>query len=123
MPLRKADVTKTRRFEDGDDWLLIRTEITKSEADAVADASSALKAGMTGVEVVQQTALANRRLFEILAEDWSLGGECTGEAYSTLDEDSGRWVDECIAEVLRERRERAEKNVPTSKRQRKPVTS
>jgi hypothetical protein len=123
LPLRKADLSSTRQFKDGDAWLIIRTQLTKSESDAVADASSALRAGQSGAEVVQQTAIANRTLFAILAQDWSLGDECTGEAYATLDEESGLWVDECIGTVLEERRKRAEKNAPTSRRRRKPAGS
>jgi hypothetical protein len=128
LPLRKADVTQTRRFEDGDDWLVIRTELTKGESDLVKDLSSALRPAsedglIVAVEVQQHVAEANRKLFDILAEDWSLGGECTGQAYSALDEESGRWIDECIGEVLQARRERAEKNVGTSSKSRKRAGS
>jgi hypothetical protein len=123
MPLRTVDVTKTRRFEDGDAWLEIRTELSKAESDAVNDATSALSPTSTGVEVVQRTAQANQKLFGILAQDWSLGGECNAGAYAGLDKESGDWVDECIAAVLRERRERAEKNSPSSSKRRGRASS
>ena len=124
MPLRKADVTGTKRFEDGEEWLELRLELTKGEADRLRDltASYRLPADVIGtadaasVEIRQRVAEGNRALFEFLAIAWSLEDDPTGAAYATLDEDSGKWVDECIATVLRERRERAEKNGRTSKK-------
>jgi hypothetical protein len=123
MPLRTVDVSKTCRFEDGDAWLEIRTELSKSESDAVRDVTSTLSPTAAGVEIVQHTAQANQKLFAILAQAWSLAGECTANAYAALDEESGNWVDKCIAEVLKERRERAEKNSPSSKKPRGRASS
>ena len=119
MPLRKADLTTTKRFEDGADWLVLRVGgLTKGEADHVSDLTGALKidpqafAGSpdvaASIEIEKRTAQANRLLFEILCSEWSLG-EVTGVAYSELDNASGQWVDKCIAEVLEEHRKRAEK--------------
>jgi hypothetical protein len=119
VPLRKADVTSTRKFEDDTDWLVLRTILTKGESDAIRDLTASYHLDPTavtdGIEVNNRVAQANRALFEILCDSWSLG-EVSGDAYSALEVESGQWVDECIAEVLRERRERAEKNGRTSKR-------
>jgi hypothetical protein len=119
MPLRKADLTSTRRFEDGNDWLVLRVGgLTKGESDHLADLTRAMKVSqeaLTGapdlasMEIEMRTADANRALFALLCVEWSVGA-VTGEAYSELDEESGRWVDECLAEVLQERRARAEGN-------------
>lgn len=125
MPLRKADVTSTRKFEDDADWLVLRVQLTKGEADAVRDLTASYRLDpqeATSVEVNNRVAQANRALFQILADSWSLG-EISGEAYSALDVESGQWVDGCIAEVLKERRERAEKNAPTSRKPRARATS
>lgn len=125
MPLRRTDLNNTRRFEDGDAWLELRVGgLTKSEADEVRDAQAALRvdAASATAEINQRTAAANRLLFSILAVAWSLDGEPDGEAYSLLDEESGNWVDECIEQVLRERRERAEKK-PRSSRKRSATAS
>ena len=128
MPLRKADLTSTRKFEDGQDWLVLRVGgLTKGEADHLNDLTGALKidpaalAGAPGgvaakLEIERRTAEANRALFELLCLEWSLEDAPTGEAYSGLDDESGRWVDDCIEQVLRERRERAEKNARSSKK-------
>jgi hypothetical protein len=120
MPLRKADITNSKRFEDGQDWIVLRVGgLTKGESDQLRDLTAAFKmdprafAGEDDqaamVEINNRVAQANRALFEILCVDWSLG-EVSGAAYSELDEESGRWVDEQIAEVLAERRKRAEGN-------------
>lgn len=124
MPLRKADTSATRKFEDGDAWLVLRTGgLTKGEADHLADITSTLDVNpaalsdpsAAALEVKRHTAHANRALFELLCIDWSLG-EVSGEAYSQLDQESGEWVDECLRQVIVERQERAEKNVRSSKR-------
>lgn len=128
MPLRKADLTSTKRFEDGTDWLVLRSGgLSKGEADLVSDLTGALKLdpqALSGqpedvqqsIEIEKRTAQANRVLFEILCVEWSLG-DVSGEAYSELDNESGQWVDECIGEILRERRESAKKK-PASSRKR-----
>jgi hypothetical protein len=124
MPLRKADVTGTKRFEDGEDWLELRLELSKGESDRLRDltASYRLPADQVGtadagsVEIRQRIAEGNRALFEFLAVAWSLPDELSGAGYAALDEESGRWVDECIETVLRERRERAVKNGRSSKK-------
>lgn len=132
MPLRKADLSATRKFEDGDAWMVLRTGgLTKGEADHLADLTSSLgvnpaalaDASVAQLEVKRHTAAGNRALFELLCLDWSLG-EVSGEAYSALDQDSGEWVDQCILEVIRERQQRAVKNVPSSgKRSRRASSS
>lgn len=134
MPLRRADLTNTRRFDDGDSYLVLRVGgLTKGEADRMRDAQAALRidaASVAGgdagraamVEIDQRTAAANRLLFDILAVDWSLDGNPTGESYAALDQESGEWVDECIAKVLSERRERAEKNVRSSRKRSAPAS-
>ena len=124
MPLRKADVTGTKRFEDGEEWLELRVELTKGEGDRLRDltASYRLPADVIGtadaasVEIRQRVAEGNRALFDFLAVAWSLPDEPTAATYAALDEESGRWVDECIEAVLHERRERAVKNGRTSKK-------
>lgn len=137
MPLRKTDFSATRKFEDGQDWMVLRVGgLSKSEADHVRDLTAAYKldaraaAGgtnaeqMASVEVEQRTAQANAALFETLCIEWSVRDDdghplpVTQDAYADLDEESGQWVDSCIAQVLRERRERAEKNVGTSRKPR-----
>lgn len=127
MPLRKADTNTTRRFEDGEDWMELRTGgLTKGEADRVRDLTAAFRvdpralagvadADQAMVELNQRVAQANKLLFALLCTGWSLG-EVSAEAYEALDQQSGEWVDECIATVLAERRARAEKNPPSSKR-------
>jgi len=121
MPLRKTDLTSTRRFEDGNDYLVLRVGgLSKGEGDRVRDLTAAYKvdpATLAGtndeaamIELASRTAQANRLLFELLCQEWSLEGAPNGDAYAALDEESGRWVDDCIEQVLRERRERAVKN-------------
>lgn len=133
MPLRQADISATRRFEDGDAWLVLRVNLTKGESDAIRDAAMGYSlrpgdlAGKTpeeaaAVEITNRTAAANRKLFEILCDSWSLG-EVSGDAYSRLDDESGEWVDECIQEVLAERRKRAEKNGRSSAKPRRRASS
>lgn len=137
MPLRTTDFSATRKFEDGQDYLVLRVGgLSKSEGDHVRDLTAAYKVdpraaaaataaggdAMAAVEVEQRTAQANAALFEILCSEWSLRDAddhpipVSGEAYADLDEESGRWVDDCIETVLRERRERAEKNAGTSRK-------
>jgi hypothetical protein len=132
MPLRRTDFSATRKFEDGDAWMVLRVGgLSKGESDLLSDLTGTIKvdaasaqAGLTPdtVEIERKVAQANRMLFVLLCQDWSIG-DVTETAYAELDEESGRWVDECIGEVLRERRERAEKNAAISKRPRKPVSS
>lgn len=133
MPLRKADTSATRKFDDGADWIVLRTALTKGEADHVQELTSsyrldpvAMAAAGPGkaatVEVQAQVEQTNRALFQILCVDWSLG-DVTVDAYSNLDEDSGEWIDACIQEVLLERRERAEKNARSSAKPRKRASS
>ena len=135
MPLRTADLTSTRRFEDGQDWLVLRTGgLTKGESDRLNDLTGALMVDPTAfgappgsaaarVEIERRTAEANRALFALLCTEWSLDTPPTGEAYDGLDLESGQWVDGCIEEILRERRERAEGKARSSKRPRKPASS
>lgn len=126
MPLRKTDFGSTRRFEDGTDWLVLRTHLSKGEADQLKDVTAKYNldpaAADIKLEIRNCVAEANQALFVILCDSWSLG-EVSERAYSDLDEESGEWVDDCIAKVLEERRKRAEKNVGSSKRRAKRVTS
>lgn len=125
MPLRKADLTSTRKFEDGQDWLVLRVGgLTKGEADRLNDLTGAMMIDPEAfgqpdgtnrkIEIERRTAEANRALFELLCTEWSLEGAPNGDAYDGLDLESGQWIDECISEVLRERRERAEKKGPSA---------
>jgi hypothetical protein len=120
MPLRKADMTSTRKFEDGSDFIVLRVGgLTKGESDRLRDLTASFRMdpgalvadpeAAASIEVNNRVAQANQALFLILCTEWS-AGPVTAQAYAELDEESGRWVDECIAEVLKERRERAEKN-------------
>lgn len=134
MPLRKTDLSSTERFEDGDAWLVLRVGgLTKGESDRLRDLTAAFRMDPrvfveqnadsdSMIEINNRVAQANRALFEILAVDWSLG-EITADAYSELDEESGRWVDQCIGEVLAARRARAEKNSPSSRKPRGRASS
>lgn len=127
MPLRNADLADVRRFEDGEDWIELRTELTKGEADRLRDLTSTFRLDPTladtGIEVENRLAATNRELFRLLTVRWSLSGEPTADAYSALDQTSGEWVDDCITTVLRERRERAEKNSGSSKKPRKRAST
>lgn len=134
MPLRKADLTTTKKFEDGDDWMVLRVGgLSKGESDRVRDLTAAYSmdpsvlAGeiteqSAKIEVNNRVAEANRALFAILCTDWSLG-DVNSQAYAALDEESGRWVDECIGEVLAARRERAEGNARSSPKPRRRGSS
>lgn len=132
MPLRRTDFSTTRKFEDGADWLVLRVGgLSKGESDLLTDLTGTIKvdtqSAQTGgapetVEIERKVAQANRALFVLLCKDWSIG-DVSEQAYAELDEESGRWVDECIAEALRERRERAEKNAGSSKKPRARASS
>ena len=132
MPLRQADVKTTRRFEDGEAWIELRVQLTKGERDRLRDLTASYSIDATGtaqtqdpgmVEINNRVAQANRALFEMLCVDWSLPGEPSGAAYAGLDDESGQWVDDCIEKVLRERRERAEKNAPSPRKPTRRATS
>lgn len=121
MPLARADTSASKRFEDGDAWLVLRTELTKRDKDQIADLAQHYKldarllAGDAnadqGVEIAARAADTNRTLFALLAVSWSLSeGKPTAEDYDTLSEASGEWVDGCIGEILAERARRAEGN-------------
>lgn len=117
MALRKVDRETTRRFEDDGDWIELRTQLSKGDADELIDiANSRRVSAEEGMEFVSRLAAGNRRLFEILIVDWSLDEKPTGQAYAELDGESGAWVDRCIAELLEERRARAEGNSRSNKR-------
>jgi len=125
VPLRMTDKKNTRRFEDGDDnWLELRVGgLSKGESDLLTDVQTSMSLDTADgvvrpgdaqkIEINRRIAEANQELFVILCTSWSLDVDPSREAYSNLDEGSGQWVDECIAEVLKERRERAEGN-PTA---------
>lgn len=117
MGLRKADTTKTKRFEhpDGDgDWIELRLNLTLGERHRLTEASRNYVLGEEdGMEVRTRLAQHQRELFGILAVAWSMGdGRPSVEDYVALDEESGDWVDQCMEEVLAERaadaRDRAE---------------
>lgn len=129
MPLRRANVTDVHRFDDGDAWLELRLELTKSQGDRVrdltakveVDPSEYVKAAEEGrepkIELGQLTERANQAIFDILAVAWSLGdGKPTGSDYAVLDQESGQWVDNCIDEIHKMRRARAAKNAPSSRK-------
>ncbi len=119
MGLKFANTQETKRFEDGDDYLVLRTELTKHESDQLVDLQSGYRidpAALTSdpqanrqVELIQRTADANRQLFAVLAVEWSMGDDKpTAADYDRLDQASGKWVDDCITEILLERQRRAE---------------
>lgn len=134
MPLRQANRGETRRFDDDDgNWLVLRVELTKGERDRIRDLSVASRYEVQKdvavkdltpedieVEVLQRVGEANPAMFKMLCVEWSARDEndraipITEEAYRALDDDSGQWVDDCMAKVLTERRERAEKNGQSS---------
>lgn len=139
MPLRKADTSETRRFEDGEDWLELRVALNKHEADLLLDMTQSYRVdagALTGdpdadqrVELFGQSAGANRWLFGVLAVAWSYGKDKpTATDYDEFDEQSGAWVDRCINEVLAERRRRAEGKArssakPSARRRKQPEGS
>lgn len=120
MPLNRTDTSKTQRFEDGAAWLELRTRLTKHDEDVIADLNShyRLPAGLFGgtateadpaVEVRTNLTATNRTLFELLAVAWSISDERpTAADYDTLDQASGRWVDECVNEARKIGEKRAE---------------
>lgn len=121
MPLRMTDKKKTKRFESDGDWIELRVGgLTKGETDSLADLQTSMSLDTPDgvvrpgdsqrIEINRRIAEANQRLFAILCVDWSLPSDPSSQAYSDLDEDSGRWIDECIGDVLEERRRQAEGN-------------
>jgi hypothetical protein len=130
MPLRRADTSATKTFRDGDDWLTLRVNLQKFQADQLQDLISNYRvpgATLEGVpaaevEIRARIAETNAALFGFLAVGWSLSAKPTVEEYRALDEASGQWVDECIQEVLKMRRERAEGNANGSKSPAEPPT-
>lgn len=125
MPLRTTDFTNIERFTDDGAWIELRVGgLSKGESDLIADLTTGYKvdaAALAGagnarqqVEIDQKIADANRALFEVLCTGWSLELPTTGAAYASLDEESGRWVDEQIGKVLEKRRKRAEGKAPSS---------
>jgi hypothetical protein len=132
MPLRTIDFNATKRFTDGDDWIELRTGgLTKHESDVIRDLTANYRIdpasldnpGAAMVEVNNRVADANRVLFDVLCVAWSQDGPPNAAAYDELDEESGRWVDDCISEILAERRKRAEGKSRSSARPPKPATS
>jgi hypothetical protein len=131
LPLRRADVSKTKRFEDEDAFLVLRTRLNAHDLDTINDLSSnyrlpasMLVAGVQGPEGEPQVEFRgnareiNRSLFALLSVEWSLSdGKPTAVQYDELDRDSKQWVDDCVQEALKEGRERAEGNPPSSARQ------
>jgi hypothetical protein len=113
MPLRKADTTVTRRFEDGEDWIELRVRLTKGQRDQLADIQQNYRVdgrALTGdpeadrsVEMRGRIAEFNRAAFGFLCTGWSLSETPDIAQYVALDEESGAWVDKCISEVLIER--------------------
>lgn len=129
MGLRKADKSETRRFEDGDDYLVLRINLTKGERNLIAELTSNYSVPNNGDEVAREIGIKSamreyrRTLFGILAVTWSLAaGKPRVDDYEALDESSGEWVDDCLDEVLGVRRERAEGNAPEQETQ-KPSAS
>lgn len=121
MPLRMTDKKTIKRFDDGDVWIELRVGgLTKGESDDLADVQTSMSLdapdGVVSpgdaqrIEINRRIAEANQKLFSILCKDWSLDIDPSEEAYGNLDTESGRWIDECIADVLAERNARAEGN-------------
>lgn len=111
MPLRQADLGATRRFEDGEDWLVLRTDLTKHDQDVIAEHQGNWRfdaRALTGdpdadrdMELKVRVVSANRTFFGLLAVEWSIGKDKpTAGDYDLLDRASGRWVDECVEKVL-----------------------
>src|SRR4051794_6212321 len=108
MPLKRADLSDTRRFDDGEDFLVLRTVLTAHERDMLADLQQnyRMDAGALAgdpdadrtIEMCSRVAATNRWLFGVLAVDWSLDGEPTADGYDKLDEESGSWVNDCVAQ-------------------------
>lgn len=120
MPLEKADQTATMRFTDGAAWLILRTKVTKGEADRINDLNSRTRVSAvlgedTAIEMVPDSREVNRTLFDILAVEWSLGdGKPTARDYEELTQDAAEWVDECISKAIRAGRGGAEGNSSSS---------
>jgi Flp pilus assembly secretin CpaC len=127
MPLAFADTSKKQRFEDGDVWIELRTELTKHDSDVLAEfqqnyrIDAALFAGDPEadrqVELRARLVEANRTMFSLLALSWSLGKDKpSSDDYDRLDVDSGAWIDRCVSEVIAGHRKRAEGNARTPRR-------
>ncbi|HZV74585.1 MAG TPA: hypothetical protein VFF79_12780 [Conexibacter sp.] len=126
MPLAKVDRDQTRRFTDGDAWLVLRTQLSAHESNAVEDLSSrvsidARAAAGDGnvdprVEFRGSVAEVRKALFGYLVHSWSLGDSPIVEDYADLDSASGAWVNDCMDKVLAERAKRAEGNGRSTRR-------
>jgi hypothetical protein len=116
MPLNMVDRASTRRFEDGDDWIELRTALSKHDSDALDELRSNYRvdagalAGIPTREIEMRSHLVdfNRRAFELLCVAWSLDVAPTANEYDKLDVPSGQWVDQCVSDVIVQRAARAE---------------
>lgn len=118
MPLRRTDITLTKKFEDGDDWIELRKRMTHGQRLDIAQLNQSYRveaaalAGLEGadrrIEMEARIAATKRMAFGFLVVGWSLKDDAGKDiepsliAYDSLDEESGAWVDECIDAVLGE---------------------
>jgi hypothetical protein len=98
MPLRIADTKTSVRVQDGDDWLDLRANISKREANMLTAMmpDSLMDPGIDitkdQIVLIRSTPELAKALFSILVVGWSLGKPSL-EVYLSLEPDSATWVD------------------------------
>ena len=113
MAFKFANKTVTKRYEseDGEDWIVVRGEITKKEhADLTRDMSPNMG---DGSRTVGEFYVLNDKFFDLIMLDWSLQRENpeTGQvekvpvslqAYYDLDTQSSNVIDGWLGDHMRE---------------------
>lgn len=131
MPLTFADITQTKRFEDGGVWIEIRTCLTAHDMDIIEDlmlrqrVPLALNDGEQPMtELLTNVARSNRAMFDLLVEGWSLSdGKPTAAQYDRLDVASRNWVIDCVNEAREIGQQRVEGNGRSPARRKSGRTS
>lgn len=108
MAFKFADKTVTQRYEteDGEDWVVVRGEITKKEH---ADLTRSMSPNMAeGTRTVGEFHDLNDKFFELVMIDWSLVDadkqkiKVSLQAYYDLDTQSSTVIDGWLSEHLKE---------------------
>jgi hypothetical protein len=104
LALRRADTSKTQRFEDGPDFIEFRTQLTAGDEDFIKDRTAAsyqVDGEGVVVEVEMHANRVNGALFAALVVGWSLeDGKPTLRDYEELTPESRKWVDQCVSGAL-----------------------
>ena len=93
--LRKASTETTKVMLDDEDYLVLRSDISKREFNALA--SNMPASAEDGKLSLAEATKFQGFLFGALAVGWSLDGEPTIEAYEGLAAESANLVDEKLA--------------------------